>query len=373
MAEHPTEKHLWQYTAVRDVALLAIAALVVAGAYSIRQVLAPILIGAALAYVFNPLVSWAEKRRLPRWASAAILVAVALAVIVVFLIVAGRLVLSQALDLLQKLPSYAQIVAQRLGVELDWTQLAEQARSAAKSQLDAGSAGPVAAALAATYNLATTLVASLVHFVSYALIAVVVVALCFFFFVWHWGPILRWFEQFIPPVDRDQTLRVLKRMDQSVSAFIRGRLVQALVMGAVLSLGWQLADVPYWLLLGLGSGALNLVPFAGLLGFLVAVSISVVDHTSTTAAWSWGVLLWPALVYGVAQLLDGWVVEPIVQGKATNLDPLTVLLAVLIGGALAGLLGLIVAIPAAACLKILAQEWLVPRLRELSHTISVKT
>ena len=57
-------------------------------------------------------------------------------------------------------------------------------------------------------------------------------------------------------------------------------------------------------------------------------------------------------------------VEPIVQGRVTNLDPLTVLLSVLVGGALAGLLGMVLAIPIAACIKILSQEVLVPRLRE---------
>jgi len=80
----------------------------------------------------------------------------------------------------------------------------------------------------------------------------------------------------------------------------------------------------------------------------------------------WAVFVAPSLAYLVVQALDGWVVEPLVQGRATNLDPLSVLLAVLVGGALAGLAGMLVAIPVAACAKILGQEVVVPRLRELA-------
>ena len=78
-------------------------------------------------------------------------------------------------------------------------------------------------------------------------------------------------------------------------------------------------------------------------------------------------VIFPTVVYLLAQALDGWVMEPIVQGRATNLDPLTVLLAVLIGGTLAGLLGMLAAIPVAACIKILGQEVMVPRLRRYAE------
>ncbi len=158
-------------------------------------------------------------------------------------------------------------------------------------------------------------------------------------------------------------------MDRSVSAFIRGRLMQALVMGVILSIGWWIAGVPYWLLLGMGCGLLNLVPFLAAVGWIVAITLATVDHLSTPAAFNIMVLVWPTAVYLVAQGLDGWVIEPVVQGKATNLDPLTVLLAVLIGGSLAGLLGMLLAIPAAACIKILGHEVIVPRLREYTAKI----
>ena len=81
----------------------------------------------------------------------------------------------------------------------------------------------------------------------------------------------------------------------------------------------------------------------------------------------WWAILGPTLVYGVGQGLDAWVIEPVVQGQATDLDALTVLLVVLAGGAVAGLLGLLLAIPVAACIKILWHEVAGPRLRAIAR------
>ena len=73
-----------------------------------------------------------------------------------------------------------------------------------------------------------------------------------------------------------------------------------------------------------------------------------------------------SIVYVIAQSLDGWVIEPLVQGKATGMDALTVLLVVLAGGALLGILGVVLAVPIAACIKILCQEILLPKLRNFA-------
>jgi predicted PurR-regulated permease PerM len=213
-------------------------------------------------------------------------------------------------------------------------------------------------------------IASTIGFATYMTLAVVIIAFCFYFFVWKFRSITSWFVPFIPQSHRRQTLRVLKLMDRSVSGFIRGRLVQSLVVAIVLSVGWSplLADVPYYLLLGIGGGLLNLIPYAAVVAWPLAMLLAWLDILAAGQV-SYGLDVWhvfilPTLVYLVAQGLDGWVIEPLVQGKVTNLEPATVLLAVLIGGSLAGLLGMLIAIPTAACLRILAQEVVLPKLKQ---------
>jgi predicted PurR-regulated permease PerM len=218
------------------------------------------------------------------------------------------------------------------------------------------------------FNVGVGAVGSAFNLASYLALLLVIVSFCFFFFSWKLGPILEWFRPLIPMDVRERTLHILSEIDRSTNAFIRGRLIQSMVMSIVLSIGWMFAGVPSWLLLGLLCGMLNLIPYAAALGFLAALGLTIMSATGGDTAFTWGLVIWPTAVYMIAQLADGWIVEPLVQGKATNLDPLTVMLAVIIGGALMGLLGMLLAIPLASSIRILGREWLVPELKAYAES-----
>ena len=79
-------------------------------------------------------------------------------------------------------------------------------------------------------------------------------------------------------------------------------------------------------------------------------------------AW-WGIILWPTLVFAIVQFIEGYALTPMIAGKATNLDPVTILVAVLAGGSIMGVYGMLLAIPAAACIKIFITDVLLPRIR----------
>lgn len=381
--------------------------------YAIRPVLLPVLLAAAAAYVFNPPVTWAQRfLRLPRWAGTASAMLLGLVAVAAVLLAVVPPVQDQGTDLILKLKNeYPNLVVELIGQPGSGqgsadTRLAPDAAAADPDRPADASVADGAAVPGSVWarmllwlpepqhrrqiiqNLADQLrnlswpqirdlalksldvgvgmVGSAISFTSYAILAAVVMGFCFYFFSWKYDRITAWFVPFIPSRSRERTLDILGKMDASVAAFIRGRLIQASMMAAILSIGWCVVGVPYWLLLGLLSGVLNLVPYAAIIGWLVATALALVDHLSGGGSFSVMVLFWPTLVYAAAQLLDGWLVEPLVQGKATDLDPLTVLLVVLIGGSLAGLLGLIVAIPLAACVKLLAKELLLPKLRQLA-------
>jgi predicted PurR-regulated permease PerM len=74
-------------------------------------------------------------------------------------------------------------------------------------------------------------------------------------------------------------------------------------------------------------------------------------------------MLWPTVVFTIVQLIEGYALTPMIAGKATNLDPVTILVAVLAGGSVLGVYGMLLAIPATACGKILLNEVLLPKVR----------
>lgn len=153
-------------------------------------------------------------------------------------------------------------------------------------------------------------------------------------------------------------------MDQAVSGFFRGRLTIALGSAVLYSLGWALTGIRYWFLLGLVTGILTIIPYASLIGWPLAVLLKYLDVLATDngAFDLMTIVVWPSLAYLLVQFIESWLLTPWVQSQSMDMSAVTVLIVVFIGGALGGFYGLLLAIPIAACLKILAEELVLPRL-----------
>jgi predicted PurR-regulated permease PerM len=154
-------------------------------------------------------------------------------------------------------------------------------------------------------------------------------------------------------------------MDAVVAGFVRGRIVVSLIMGVMLAVGWKIAGVPYSIVLGLVVGLFCAVPYLGAVGVPVAVGLLAFKELGAIdggMSW-WAIILWPTIVYAVVQTIEGYVLIPMIAGKATNLDPVTILVVVLAGGSIMGIYGMLLAIPVAACVKIVCTDLLLPKIR----------
>lgn len=198
----------------------------------------------------------------------------------------------------------------------------------------------------------------------------------FFFFSTGWGKVRKITKEFIPKNKRYQTLDLLYQMDTVIAGFVRGRLTICAILGLVMMFLYWLIGVPMPLLLGAIVGALFIVPFIHVLGVPVAIVLLWLDPGSGPlaqlvggigadgqATW-WWVLFAPVVAYLIAQFLDDWVLSVTISGKATNMDTPTILFASLAGGVLAGLYGVLLAIPVAACVKIVVKEVMWPRFKQ---------
>jgi predicted PurR-regulated permease PerM len=187
--------------------------------------------------------------------------------------------------------------------------------------------------------------------------------LYFFFFGWHFDRMLSALARFIPHSRRAHAIGVLQRMDAAVSGFFRERLLIALISGILYAGGWALTDVPYWFLLGIGTGILTLVPYVSAIGWPLAVLFKYLDSlTGSGAASDWvGILVWPSVTYLIVQFIESWSLTPWIQQGSSEMNAVTLVIVLFIGGAVGGLFGLIFAIPIAACIKIMFQEWVLPQ------------
>ena len=187
----------------------------------------------------------------------------------------------------------------------------------------------------------------------------------FFFFVsTGYGKVLEFWKGLIPERKKGLAIDLASKMNVAVSGFVRGRLTIAAIQSVVFSIGYLAIGVPGWLILGPAVAFLSIIPYAALVG----VPISIVLLYMHTNGFPFQEAIWwtlgaPVLIYVAGQALDDYVLTPMIQGKSTGMDTPTILFASLAGGALAGVYGLLIAIPAAACVKILLQELFWPRFK----------
>jgi predicted PurR-regulated permease PerM len=150
-----------------------------------------------------------------------------------------------------------------------------------------------------------------------------------------------------PPLHREEFAFVSGEVGTALSSFVRGQLLVAIIVGAASSLGMWLIDLPFWLLIGIIAGFLNLIPFMGpVVGGALAVLVALLNGSVSQAIWA-------VLIMIAIQQVDNHVITPLVQRTRVNLSPLVIVLALIIGGTVAGLLGVLVAVPMTAAVRII--------------------
>jgi predicted PurR-regulated permease PerM len=203
----------------------------------------------------------------------------------------------------------------------------------------------------------------LIHTFSIATYIIIYIMLLLVFFVafcLYMTPIKDWLRQFLPHSKREHIGELSCTIYKAAGTFFRTRLMIAFILSISFSVGWAIAGVPYWLLLGTATGILSIIPYAAALGWIAAMLFNVLETGSSSPLLY--ALLWPTLVYAVIQLVEGWLLTPWLQGGRLHIHPVVVLFAVLAGGTLAGLLGMLLAIPLTAAGQIVFSDIIKPKL-----------
>lgn len=155
-----------------------------------------------------------------------------------------------------------------------------------------------------------------------------------------------------PPARAARLRRVSQRMARAVGSYVAGALFQALIAGVTSYIVMWILGVPFRGPLAVLIALLDLVPLVGATIGAVAVGVVTIFVHFPTTTIVWAVF---SIVY---QQVENSVIQPRIQQRAVDVQPFVVLVAVLFGGTLLGVIGALVAVPAAASLQIVAREWL---------------
>lgn len=312
--------------------------------------LLPFFLALGLAYVFSPVVDRLETRGVPRWAAALGLLGLLLLLLGLLAAYVLPTLIDDAQALLQGLPNDLNIAAgrindlgQRFGLPLPSAQAALEGLRQRLAGLSVASVGGgMALALRVWLGVGSAVKAAL---------NLVLVPFLFFFLLRDLPRIRHAVFQLVPVQDRDRVLRGYRAVDAVLAGYLRGQLILAAILGTMLAAGLVLLGVKFGLLIGLLTGLLNLIPYIGQLsGASLALVMGLVDFQS------WGQVLAIPLLFGGMNLLEGTFITPRVVGRKVGLSPVETLLALVVGGELAGLVGLLIAVPLAGVLKLLLTD-----------------
>lgn len=377
---------------VRDVLLgLGIFALILMGQKA-SVVTVPLLLAVLFAYLFEPVIVWSMKKlNIARRTSVSGIIAIVVLLVILPSAIGASYGIAQTISFAQHIITNIDKVQQAQEVpdiELAHQQLEEQGVGGAwisihdsiRSADDENS--PVSQALLAANNwilenkdevasTATTVGLETINRILSFLGAVFglgfmgfLTAFFFFFLATEWVGVKGFGANLLPDKNRDRIIDLLTKFDAVISGFIRGRLTIAFIQAIVFSIGFFAIGVPGAFILGPAVAFLSIVPYLALVGVPIAVSLLWLQGYSDIRGEWWWVVGAPTILYFVGQALDDYVLTPLIQGKSTGMDTPTILFASLAGGALFGVFGLLIAIPIAACVKILIQEIFWPKFKD---------
>lgn len=153
-------------------------------------------------------------------------------------------------------------------------------------------------------------------------------------------------KKFLPESSRDQIMELLEKMSDTLSRYIGGQMIECLFVGTFTAVGYFIIGLDYALLLGFIAGICNIIPYLGpYIGILPALAVSL-------SSGSWMSVIYNIIVVLVVQQIDGNFVYPNVIGKSLQIHPLTIIIILLAAGNIAGIAGMILAIPLYAVVKV---------------------
>ncbi len=332
----------------RQVAYWALGLVVfIAAIVLLRGMLLPFVLGMAIAYFLDPVADWLERRGLSRTLSATALTLVFLVALVAFLVLLAPLLQGQLVKLATRIPEYVDLVRTRAEDMLTLLQARLSPEDLERLRATMGSfAGTTVAWLGRMLSGLWSGGLALANLLSLMVITPVVA----FYLLRDWDALVGKLDLWLPRAHAGTIREQVRLIDRTLAAFARGQAIVCVLLGAFYGVGLTLVGLDFGLIVGLGTGLISFVPYFGMLtGFVVGIGLALVQFDG------WVPVAMVAGVFVVGQVIEGNIVSPKLVGDRVGLHPVWMIFALMAGGSLFGFVGVLLAVPAAATIGVLAR------------------
>lgn len=178
----------------------------------------------------------------------------------------------------------------------------------------------------------------------YGIFTVFIILLYIVFILLDYESIADGWPRLLPVKYRSFVTGIMNDVKDGMNRYFRGQAFVALCVGILFSIGFLIIDFPLAIGLGLFIGALNLVPYLQIIGFIPTVVLAILKAADTGGNF-WLILAAALAVFAIVQAIQDGFIVPRVMGKITGLNPAIILLSLSVWGSLMGMLGMIIALP----------------------------
>ncbi|WP_261810667.1 AI-2E family transporter [Levilactobacillus humaensis] len=311
----------------------------------LSTIFVPLLLSGVLFYLLNPLVRALEKIRWRRFhLNRTGAVSVVFLLLVAVLVAGGMWLIprlaTQITTLVGSIPDFAkssEVVLRKWTQQpwlknIDFSKYLTQLQSALSKYAQSLMSG------------VTSGIGQVIGTVTTVTVTAVTVPVMLFYMLKDGEKFLPTIQKWLPAKHGEQTTELLSRMNTTIAKYVGGQIIECLFVGVFTAIGYVLVGEKYALLLGLFAGICNLIPYVGpYIGILPALIVAFATSTN--------LIIYVIIVVVVVQQIDGNFVYPNIIGKSLQIHPLTIIIILLAAGNIAGLFGMILAIPFYAVVK----------------------
>lgn len=318
----------------------------------VRIIWLPVVFAIGIVVILNPLVTFLQRLRLPRVLGATVAYVFSLVVLIALGSALSVPVVQQAEEFADRLPEiyeavYEQVdsIADNLGLALSLPESTEQISDWLSDRENLGALGGLADALGD--DLGDTLW-SLAGGVAEALVVILLAPVLAFYLLTDLPRLRALLLSLTPHRFREEVVYLLGAVTSTISRFARGQFLVASIVAVLGSFVMWVLGLPFWLIVGVLSGVLNLIPFAGpVAGATLAFLVSLLVGKPLTG-------LLAILLFTAIQQFDNHVVTPMVQRTRVKLSAFTIVVALVVGASVGGFLGVLIAVPVVGLFRLLA-------------------
>lgn len=311
----------------------------------ISTIFLPFVLAGILYYLFRPLVSFLVKKKVPGWISILSVYVVIVLVVYGLVRLIGPLISDQLETFVDNLPAMVSTV-------LEWFRYFQENRSTfpdfvqeyllnatddIQTKIESN-IGNIANGILGVFGVIGGFINTIVN--------LVLVPFILFYMLKDGHRFEESVAILFPKKKREPVVKILRDMSKTIGAYIQGQLFVSVIVGILLYIGYLIIGLNYSLVLALFGLLTNVIPYFG--PFIAVIPALLVALFQDPI-----MVLYVAIIMIIAQQIEGNVISPNVMGKSLQIHPLTIIVIILTAGNLAGLLGIIFAIPAYSIIKVI--------------------